>query len=88
MQKTESEFIIQKTVEYVKNQLDGAEGGHDWWHIAGMRIWKTTSKSFTMNGTERYNPGKYTAGFAPKNITKKIKLLAILNAHINLSLCG
>jgi uncharacterized protein len=25
--------IIQKTITFVKQQLAGAEGGHDWWHI-------------------------------------------------------
>ena len=29
--------IIEKTVAYVKEELSGAEGGHDWWHI--MRVW-------------------------------------------------
>lgn len=31
-------IIIQKTVEYVKETLAEAEGGHDWWHIE--RVWK------------------------------------------------
>ncbi len=30
--------IIQKTSEYVRQTLAGAEGGHDWWHI--YRVWK------------------------------------------------
>ena len=30
--------IIDKTVEFVKHELEGAEGGHDWWHI--YRVWK------------------------------------------------
>lgn len=30
--------IIQKTSEYVRQTLSGAEGGHDWWHI--YRVWK------------------------------------------------
>jgi uncharacterized protein len=30
--------IIQKTTEFVKDQLANAEGGHDWWHI--YRVWK------------------------------------------------
>lgn len=25
--------IINKTIEFVKESLQGAEGGHDWWHI-------------------------------------------------------
>ncbi len=31
------ETIIQKTIEYVKETLAGAEGGHDWWHV--YRVW-------------------------------------------------
>ena len=34
----DNELIINKTVEFVKQQLAGAEGGHDWWHI--YRVWK------------------------------------------------
>lgn len=30
--------IIQKTINYVKEVLFKAEGGHDWWHI--FRVWK------------------------------------------------
>ena len=26
--------LIEKTIEYVKLQLEGGERGHDWWHIA------------------------------------------------------
>jgi len=29
--------LIENTVEFVKSQLEGAEGGHDWWHI--YRVW-------------------------------------------------
>jgi len=31
-------IIIDKTVEFVKQTLSDAEGGHDWWHI--YRVWK------------------------------------------------
>lgn len=31
--------IINETVEFVKRSLQGAEGGHDWWHT--QRVWKT-----------------------------------------------
>ncbi|WP_321307357.1 HD domain-containing protein [Marinifilum fragile] len=31
--------IINQTVEFVKQTLANAEGGHDWWHI--YRVWKT-----------------------------------------------
>lgn len=30
--------IIDATVAYVKQELQGAEGGHDWWHI--YRVWQ------------------------------------------------
>ncbi len=30
--------IVDKTVEFVKQTLSEAEGGHDWWHI--YRVWK------------------------------------------------
>ncbi|AXT51742.1 HD domain-containing protein [Aquimarina sp. BL5] len=32
--------IISKTVDFVKNTLHGAEGGHDWFHI--QRVFKTS----------------------------------------------
>ncbi len=34
--------IIDKTVEFVKETLKGAEGGHDWWHI--YRVWNLSKK--------------------------------------------
>lgn len=34
--------IIQKTKEFVKNQLTNVEGGHDWWHI--YRVWKLSKQ--------------------------------------------
>lgn len=33
------DHIINQTVEFVKQTLANAEGGHDWWHI--YRVWKT-----------------------------------------------
>lgn len=36
-----SDQIIRNTVEFVKHTLNGAEGGHDWWHV--YRVWKTAS---------------------------------------------
>lgn len=32
------ESIIENTINYVKQTLQNAEGGHDWWHIE--RVWK------------------------------------------------
>lgn len=34
----ESQVIIDKTADFVKQTLVEAEGGHDWWHI--YRVWK------------------------------------------------
>ena len=32
------EHIVDATVTFVKKELEGAEGGHDWWHI--HRVWQ------------------------------------------------
>lgn len=32
--------LIEKTTEFVKSTLSGAEGGHDWWHV--YRVLQTT----------------------------------------------
>lgn len=34
------ELIIKNTIAFVQQQLAGAEGGHDWFHIE--RVWKNT----------------------------------------------
>ncbi len=34
----DQEIVIQKTVDFVKEALSHAEGGHDWWHV--FRVWK------------------------------------------------
>ena len=34
----QEEEIITNTIFFVKKELEGAEGGHDWWHIE--RVWK------------------------------------------------
>jgi uncharacterized protein len=36
------ESIIAQTVEFVKQTLADAEGGHDWWHI--YRVWKSAKE--------------------------------------------
>jgi uncharacterized protein len=43
--------IIDATVAYVQATLQGAEGGHDWWHI--LRVWNTTK---TLAQQEPVNP--------------------------------
>lgn len=37
-----AQIIIDKTIEFVKQTLIDAEGGHDWWHI--YRVWKTARR--------------------------------------------
>lgn len=32
-------LFIEKTIEFVKQELQDAEAGHDWWHIE--RVWKS-----------------------------------------------
>jgi uncharacterized protein len=42
--------IISTTTTYVKKELEGAEGGHDWWHVE--RVWnnaKLISQSENVN---------------------------------------
>ncbi len=34
-----TQFIIDQTVAFVREELKNAEGGHDWWHI--QRVWHT-----------------------------------------------
>ncbi len=36
------ENIITATIDFVKETLANAEGGHDWWHI--YRVWKTAKQ--------------------------------------------
>ncbi|KAA9037688.1 HD domain-containing protein [Ginsengibacter hankyongi] len=45
-----NEEIINCTIAFVKKELQGAEGGHDWWHIE--RVW-TNAKLIAL--TERVN---------------------------------
>ena len=39
---TDSTSLISMAAEYVKSQLTGAEGGHDWFHI--QRVWNNARK--------------------------------------------
>ena len=34
--------LIENTVDFVKEKLDGAEAGHDWFHME--RVWKLSKK--------------------------------------------
>lgn len=43
--------IIQKTIAFVKEELEGAETGHDWFHIE--RVWKLSLKIAETEGGNR-----------------------------------
>lgn len=43
--------LIEDTVQYVKQELKGAEAGHDWWHVE--RVWRNTN---TLLKYENANP--------------------------------
>ena len=45
-QDLSNEVIIERTIEFVKKTLSGAESGHDWQHI--NRVWGI-SKKITAN---------------------------------------
>lgn len=46
------QLIIDAVVQYVKNELSTAEGGHDWWHI--YRVWKLAKKISEKEGGDRF----------------------------------
>ena len=33
----EEQRVLQQAEDFVKKQLAGAEGGHDWWHVLRVR---------------------------------------------------
>lgn len=43
--------LIPKTIDFVKQYLKNAEGGHDWWHI--QRVWNNTRQILR---TEKADP--------------------------------
>ncbi|MFP4471537.1 MAG: HD domain-containing protein [Bacteroidales bacterium] len=51
MKQTDYELLIDETEIFVKQQLSGAEGGHDWWH--GYRVWKTAQKIAEAENADR-----------------------------------
>jgi len=46
------EEIVQKTVGFVKEKLDGDSSGHDWWHI--YRVWNLAKKIQKKEGGDLY----------------------------------
>ena len=46
------ESIIQRSIEFVKETLSSAEGGHDWWHV--YRVWNTAMFIADHEHADRY----------------------------------
>jgi len=51
-QRNMQQEIILKTVEFVKQTLADAEGGHDWWHI--YRVWKLAKHIANDEGVDMF----------------------------------
>ncbi len=45
-------LIINRTADFVKEVLTGAEGGHDWWHI--KRVWKLSAHIVQTENADRF----------------------------------
>lgn len=52
IQKLSNKILIDKTVQFVKNTLEGAESGHDWWHI--QRVWKNALLILENESADRF----------------------------------
>jgi uncharacterized protein len=48
--KLQRQQLIDRTVEFVKQRLAGAEGGHDWWHI--VRVWSLSKTIGKIEGVD------------------------------------
>ncbi|OIO66152.1 phosphohydrolase [Candidatus Woesearchaeota archaeon CG1_02_57_44] len=48
----DQETTIQKTIEFVKEVLSDAEGGHDWWHA--RRVWKLSRHIAQTEGVDTF----------------------------------
>ena len=45
-------LIIEKTMDFVKNKLQGEGSGHDWWHI--YRVWQTSKNIAQKEGADTF----------------------------------
>jgi uncharacterized protein len=43
--------LIAETVKFVKHTLEGAESGHDWWHI--QRVWNNALQILKTESAEQ-----------------------------------
>lgn len=46
------ESVIEQTIEFVKQTLSNAEGGHDWWHI--QRVWQLSRTIATVENASLF----------------------------------
>jgi len=46
------EKIIKKTIEFVKEKLEGDSSGHDWWHI--YRVWNLSKRLQKLEGGDLF----------------------------------
>lgn len=49
--KLNHDRLIAETVKFVKHTLDGAESGHDWWHI--QRVWNNALQIIKTESADR-----------------------------------
>lgn len=45
-------YILQATAQFVRETLQGAEAGHDWWHI--QRVWNNTRTLATRENADSF----------------------------------
>lgn len=45
-----NQTVIDETVDFVKQQLNKSEAGHDWWHV--YRVWKTATAIAKQEGAD------------------------------------
>lgn len=50
--KSSNKTCIDKTVQFVKDSLKGAESGHDWWHI--QRVWNNALLILENESADRF----------------------------------
>lgn len=83
------EDIITVTIDFVKFELKGAEGGHDWWHV--YRVWKSAIEIAKEEGVDlfivelgallhdiadsKFNNGDESIG--PKKVSQFLKSLLV-----------
>ena len=84
--------IIEKTIVFVKQELQTAEGGHDWWHIE--RVWKNAKKIAQSESVDLFivelgallhdiADHKFNDGDESRGVNKARKFLESLSVEVN-----